>query len=140
MWRLTSVLFPDPPRELKGRRGLKIALRAVHVLCASILFGGYVFKAGIESLGPWILATLGSGLLILLLDLHETAAFLLQTRGLWVVTKLLLLGTLPWLGDLQVWILGGIVVVSVVSSHAPSKWRYFLVFGGGRVTGPVSKG
>ena len=38
---LKSVLFPDPPRNLPGRRGLKITLRAIDVLCAGALVDAY---------------------------------------------------------------------------------------------------
>lgn len=135
-----SWLFPDPPRELPGRRGLKIVLRAAHVLTAAGLLGAYLFEVP-DTLGaPWFHSTLLTGALLLLLDLHESAAFLLQVRGLVVVLKLLLVAALPWLGDLAAIALAAVVLVSVVSSHAPGRVRYSLLVGRSRITGSDSKG
>ena len=135
-----STLFPDPPRELHGRRGLKITLRAAHVLCAATLLGAYVFGVAEAHSEPWLLATVVTGLVILALDLHESAAFLLQVRGAVVLAKILALIALPWLEGYEAWVLGVVVVVSVLSSHASSSIRYRLLLGSGRVKGGVTKG
>jgi len=132
-----SFFFPEVPRAFPGRRGLKILLRATHVLCAGILVGGYVFGG---DAGPWLWATIVSGLAILLLDLHESAAFLLQLRGLIVVGKIATVGALPWFHGSEVWVFGALVVVSVLSSHAPASFRHRVVIGAGRIRGPVSRG
>ncbi len=84
---LLPILFPEQPRALPGRRGLKVALRAAHVLCAGILVGSYVFDAEAALKSSWTLATVASGMAILLLDLHESAAFLFQVRGLVVASS-----------------------------------------------------
>ncbi|HEX5138097.1 MAG TPA: hypothetical protein VFY93_14065 [Planctomycetota bacterium] len=123
-----SVLFPDTPRGFRGRRTLKIALRGVHVLCAALCLGAYAFDA--PGRGTWLLAAALSGVLILALDLHESAAFLFEVRGLVVAMKVLALAFLPSGGA---WLLGAVVLVSVVSSHAPSSLRHRLLVGRGRV-------
>ncbi len=135
-----STVFPDQPRDFPYRREVKIALRAAHVLCAGSLLGAYLF--GVESARsePWLLATIVSGLSIVALDLHESAAFLLQVRGVVVTAKILVLVALPWLGGYEAWFLGAVVVASVVSSHASSKVRYRMVVGRGRVKGSETKG
>jgi len=140
MRRLVALLFPDPPRAFPGRRGLKIVLRAVHVLCAGILVGAYLFAVDSAVRTDWLVGTLATGTLLLLLDLHETAAFLLQVRGVVLVGKLSALAALPWCGDAKPWVLGGIVLVSVVSSHAPGYVRHRVLAGAGRVTGATSQG
>jgi hypothetical protein len=124
---LREALFPDPPRDFRGRRGLKIALRAVHVLCAALCLGAYAFDA--PGRVPWLLAALATGGLILALDVHESAAFFLQVRGVVVVAKTLALALLPACGDGKTWLLGAIVVVSVLSSHAPGSVRHRVLFG-----------
>jgi len=134
-----EFLFPVPPRSFPGRRGLKIAFRASHVLCAGILTGAYLFDVGVELRGPWLTATIVTGFLILGLDLHESGVFLLQIRGMVVATKLVLLVTLPLFGR-PGWVLAALVLTSVVFSHAPSKVRYFVPFGGRRFTGARTKG
>ena len=134
---MKTLLFPDEPRDFRGRRALKILLRGVHVLCAGVLLGAYVFDAGA---GPWLWATIGTGTLILLLDLHETAAFVLQVRGLIVVTKIALVAALPWFRGSETLLLGVLLVGSVMSSHAPAKFRHRQIFGRGRVRGATSAG
>jgi hypothetical protein len=77
---------------------------------------------------------------MLLFDLYETGAFLLQVRGLVVLAKIVLLGALPLCGPAQGWILAALLGISVVSSHASSKVRYVMVFGRGRIKGAETKG
>ena len=134
---MKTLLFPNEPRDFRGRRALKILFRAFHVLCAGVLLGAYVFGA---DAGPWLWATIGTGMLILLLDLHETAAFVLQVRGLIVVTKIALVAALPWFHGSETWLLGVLLVGSVMSSHAPAKFRHRQIFGRGRVRGATSAG
>ena len=138
--RWVEFLFPHEPRTLPGRRWFKIALRAVHVVFACGFLGSFVFDGGLEARSPWSIGVASSGLAVLLLDLHESAAILLQVRGLVVAFKIALLIALPWLGAAQLWAVIAIVVVSVLSSHAPGKVRYQLVAGRGRIRGGDSMG
>jgi hypothetical protein len=85
-------------------------------------------------------AAVASGAMILLLDLHESGAFLLQVRGLVVLAKLGVLVALPHLGAYAGWVLAGVMLVSVVSSHASSKVRYFVVLRGSGIRGAKTKG
>ncbi len=137
---LAAWIFPEVPRDFPGRRGLKIFLRSFHVLLVAVLVGGSILEVETALLRAWLVGALASGLLIFLLDLHESGAFLLQVRGVVVLAKIGLLAALPWLGAWQPWVLGGLVVVSVLSSHAPSRVRYLAVAGGGRIRGARSKG
>ena len=90
--------------------------------------------------GGWLSGTILSGLAILLLDLHGSAVFLLQVRGLIVVIKITAVSVLPFLGSSAPWLLGSLVVVSVVSSHAPSRFRYFMLVGRGRIAPSEDRG
>ena len=123
---LSAWFFPREPRSFPGRRGLKILLRAAHVLCSGTFAAGYLFAAGAEPRAAWLTAAVTTGLLILLLDLHESGVFLLQLRGLIVLGKIVMLAAIPLLGTLAAWVLGALMVVSVVSSHAPSRFRYYV--------------
>ena len=135
-----GFLIPETPRAFPGRRGVKILLRSAHVLAAGVLCGAYVFGVGLPARTPWLIAAVVSGLLIVLLDLYESGAFLLQVRGLVVAVKIATLVALPWVSDYAGWVLAAIVVVSVLSSHAPAKIRYYVILGGGRITGAGSRG
>ena len=119
---------------------MKILLRATHVPCAGILTAAYLFDAGASSRTAWMVGTVVSGLLILLLDLHETGVFLLQVRGLVVLGKIVLLAMLPLLDAYRVPLLVGLLAISVLASHAPSGVRYYLVFGSDRFKGATTKG
>jgi hypothetical protein len=137
---LASWLFPDPPRDLPGRRALKIGLRAVHVVCVAGLAGACLFDVAPAHGAPWVRAALASGVVLLLLDLHESAVFVFQVRGIVVALKLLLLALLPAFGAGAKWVVVALVVVSVVSSHAPGRVRYRLWWGAGRLRATDSKG
>jgi hypothetical protein len=132
---MRTLLFPDPPRSFPGRRSLKIVLRGVHVVCAAFCLGAYAFDTA-ERL-PWLVAAIVSGLLIVALDLHESAAFLLEVRGLVVMGKVVALALLPAGGA---WLLAAIVFVSVVSSHAPSSVRHRVVLGRGSIRASGTRG
>jgi len=137
---MKRLLFPDPPRELPGRRFIKIIARAAHVLCAGVLLGAFVFSAASDARDPWLIATVLSGLFIVALDLHESAAFLCQVRGLIVAGKIAVVALLPAFGDATAQVLGAVVILSVISSHAPAGFRYRLLIGGGNIRGADSKG
>lgn len=131
---LARLLFPDPPRGFRCKRALEISLRSLHVLSAGLLVGAFAFGG---DAGPWLAATVATGLSIVALDCYESAAFLLQVRGALVLVKVAALVLLPLFHPHEAWVLGGLVLVSVLSSHAPGKVRYFLLVGRG---GLVSAG
>ena len=140
MGGLKSMVFPDEPRPLAARRFLKIVFRAVHVLFAGVYLGAFVFAATADARCAWGIGLAISGVLLLLLDLHESGAFLLQVRGLLVMIKIALLICLPLLHPHEACVLGSVVIVSVISSHAPSSVRYRVLFGGGKIKGASSSG
>jgi hypothetical protein len=135
-----SIFFPENPRHFPGQRWAKIILRALHVLAAGVYTGAWVFAVEDGIRLPWFFAALGSGLLLISIDLLETGVFLLQVRGIVVMVKLSLLFALPYLDGLEARILIGVVIASVISSHASSSFRYFLVWGRGRLKGACTKG
>ena len=133
-----DYLFPTPTRNFPGMRWVKILLRAIHVLFVAGLIGASMFAE--EESTPWFQGTLISGLAILFLDLYASAVFVLQVRGLIIFLKAGVLIFLTQLGDAAPWALCGLLLISVVSSHAPSKFRYFLLVGRGRLTPSTDKG
>jgi hypothetical protein len=137
---MERLLFPDPPRDFPCRRALKITLRAVHVLAAGVFTGGRILEAQPELQVPWLVATLITGGLVLALDLHESAAFLAQVRGLVVLGKLIALALILSIDGNHGWACGLLVAASVIFSHAPSSLRYFVLIGRGRIRGSTSRG
>jgi len=138
--RIFEILIPPEPRQFIGQRWIKVSARAAHVVLSGILIGAFVFHVEPATRWPWFLATLLSGLFMLCVDLYESGAFLLQMRGLVVFAKLALLALLPMFGEAGVWVLAGIGLFSVISSHAPSSFRYFLIWGRGRIKVAETKG
>jgi len=137
---LGRFLFPAEPRPLPGRRGLKIGFRALHALCAAFLLGAVAFEASPDTERLTLHCAVGTGVLLLLLDLHETGVFLVQVRGLVVLIKLSVVAALPWMAAGRVWALAAIFVLSVLSSHAPASVRYRVLIGGDSLRGSTSKG
>jgi len=135
-----ELLLPTEPRPLPGRRWTKIVLRAAHVVCAAGFLGALVFRVTPDVRWPWALAVACSGGLLLLLDLHESGAFFVQVRGVVVLAKIALLAALPCLAGYEAWIAGVLMAVSVISSHAPSRVRYRVLVGRGRIKGSESMG
>lgn len=134
------ILIPLEPRQYAGQRWIKMMVRSGHVVLSGVYLGALVFQVEAAARTPWFLATMLSGLLMICLDLYESGAFLLQLRGLVVGVKLLLLALIPTFGAAGVWVLAAIAFVSVISSHASARFRYFLIWGRGRIKGAETKG
>lgn len=88
----------------------------------------------------WLSHTASTGFLILALDFYQSAAFLLQVRGAVVLAKLFLLLWLFGSDEQRPGTLALLLVISVLSSHAPARLRYFLLVGRGRIHADESKG
>lgn len=134
------ILIPAEPRRYTGQRWVKMIARSTHVVLSGIYLGALVFQVEPATRGPWFLAALLSGFLMLCLDLYESGGFLLQLRGLVTAVKLLLLAFLPTFGTAGVWVLAGIAFISVISSHASASFRYYLIWGRGRIKAAETKG
>jgi hypothetical protein len=133
-------LIPPEPRRYPGQRWVKMSARSAHVALSGIYLGALVFQIEPALREPWFLAAMFSGLVMFCLDLVESGAFLLQLRGVVLVGKLLLLAFVPALGSVAVWLVAFVAFVSVISSHASSKFRYFLVWGRGRIKAAETRG
>jgi hypothetical protein len=77
---------------------------------------------------------------MLAIDVHETAAVLLQVRGVVVLVEIALFCLLPWLGAAAPAVRCAASVLATVSSHAPSAMRYRLLSGRGPLHGGSSRG
>jgi len=133
-------LIPPEPRHYTGQRWAKMLARSTHVVLAGIYLGAYVFQVEPATRGPWFLAAMLSGLLMVCLDLYESGGFLLQLRGQVTIGKLILLAFLPTFGAAGVWVLAVIAFGSVISSHATANFRYFLIWGRGKIKAAETKG
>ncbi len=126
-----SLLFPKIPRSFPFRRTVCIGLRTVHILASGVLLGGYIFAQPSAVLEPWLLATVISGILLLVTDLHASVAVLVEVRGIAVVCKAVLLALVPVFWDARIVLMVASLVIGAIVSHMPKRYRHrILLFRG----------
>ena len=135
-----SFLFPDPPRDFPGRRGVRMGLRALHVLGAGTLLAGHIFDLPRETLLPWLVAGVATGAVLLATDLHASLAFACEVRGLLVLIKIVLVAVVPFVWDVRVGFLVAALGIGVVGSHMSGRVRHRLLWMRGRVAVDERKG
>lgn len=126
-----EVLFPDPDRSFRGERGLRTALRTVHLASMGILLGGHFYNIPADQLRTALIWTAGSGLSFAALELFCSFHWLFQIRGLMTLAKILLLFLVPLFWQQRIWILLTVLVLGSVGSHLPTGFRYYSVLTGG---------
>jgi hypothetical protein len=111
-------------------RALRTTLRSLHVVAISAYYGGAVFAVPDERLGPALAAVLATGGAFMLFEIWRAPQWLHQLRGLCTFGKLALLALAVSLPDQRTLLLSAIVIIGVVVSHAPSRFRYFSPISG----------
>ena len=124
---LIRVLFPEVPRRIPYERAWNVALRTAHIAVTGILLGGHVFGAPEADLRSVLSLCLLTGAGLMALGIYPTCLWLFEGRGLMVLLKLLLLGSVPFFWQYRVPLLMVIVVVASVGSHMPSRFRHRVV-------------
>lgn len=118
------VLFPRVLRRFPYQRAIRITLRTLHILSASILLGGHLFNQPLDALYVWLYAAMTSGVLLLLTDLYASLTILFELRGMVAVLKIGLLLMVPFFWSQRVAILVLILIIAVVSSHMTGRLRH----------------
>lgn len=121
------VFFPVKRRFLPFQRELNITLRSIHILCFSVLVGGHFFQQPVDQLTPWLWATVGSGCLMIVIELSGSFSFLIEVRGISVVVKTLLLALVPYFWEERLWMFVAIIFIASVTSHMRGKYRHLSV-------------
>lgn len=124
--RLLTILFPDKPRYLPFRITIRIFFRSLHILSIGVLLGGHVFNQPTAILEPWLWASVITGSIILLTDLHSSFAILFELRGIAILLKITLLLLIPVFWEQRVAILVVILFIGAISSHLPKRYRHRL--------------
>jgi hypothetical protein len=124
--RFLSYCFPDEPRNLPFRRTIRILFRALHIMTAGILLGGHIFNQPVAVLEPWLWATVITGTIILLTDLHSSLAILFELRGIAILIKIALLLLIPVFWEQRITLLICILLIGAISSHLPKRYRHKL--------------
>jgi len=118
-------------RDFPGRRWLIVALRAVHLV--GLVGVGAALLAGQPLNGtPFLLALVGSGVAMLLLDLWAAPGYLAEVAGTAVLVKLALLAWFvldTWHRLPLFWL---VLVLSATIAHAPAWVRHHRLAGAAR--------
>ena len=126
-------------RAIPGMRALRMTVRSAHVVAVATYFGGHVYGISPERLGPALLAVLGTGAAFVLVEVVRAPAWMVQVRGAAALFKVgLMLGAVAW-PPLGIPLLALALVVGVVVSHMPGRYRYYS-FLHRRVVGHQDKG
>jgi hypothetical protein len=130
------LFFPDPPRQIPRHRGLGVAFRTVHLMTFGALLGGHLFDVEPSRLRSFLIATVASGLGLVVLELASTCAWLFMGKGVIVLFKLLVLLMVPVFWEYRVPLLLLTVAVASVGSHMPSRFRHRPVLPAMRLCAP----
>lgn len=138
--RIFHLLFPVTPRDFPLRRTVRTLLRALHILTASILIGGYFFNQPAMELEPWLWGTVISGMVILMTDMHASLAVLCEVRGIAVVIKTILLLLISVFWEQRITLLMSALIIGVIGSHMPKQFRHKLIFFDNRIVSDKRSG
>jgi hypothetical protein len=127
---LRSLLFPEPRRRFPHARAWNVGARTVHLAVTGTLLGGHVFGASAEALVPLLWGAIGSGAVMLGLELYTSLDWLTQVGGLVTVAKLAVLCVIPFAWSARVPLLLVVVGLAGVGSHMPGRFRHYsLLYG-----------
>lgn len=132
-------LDASPTRTISWMRTLRMTVRSAHVIAAAAYFGGHVYGVPPEQIVPAFVAVLGTGVAFVVLEVARAPVWMVQVRG---VAALLKVGLMLWA---QAWtplaipLLTVALVVGVVVSHMPGRYRYYSL-AHRRVVGHQDKG
>ena len=120
-------------------RALRTGLRTAHLLAFAALYGGHVYGVAAGELdGAWV-ATLVTGAALMGVDLVREPVFLVQVRGTATLIKIGLLAAVQAVPSAALPLLTLAAVIGAISSHMPSRYRYWSL-AHGRVVGSRDKG
>ncbi len=137
--RLRRDLVALEPRALAGERTLRTGLRCAHLAAFGAYYGGHLFAVAPERLGPALSAVLITGFAFALFEVWRSPLFAVQVRGAATALKVALLLASAGHEALRIPLLTLIVVIGGISSHMPSRYRYYSLLHG-RVVRSGEKG
>jgi len=113
-------------RGFLGARALGVTVRGLHIVAMGLLLGGVAAGGTYESLRSIIIAAIGSGVLLFLVDLGGRRLVLTRGSGAAMLLKLGLLGLGNVFPGRLSWYVAATFVASV-GAHMPKTWRHFSV-------------
>jgi len=114
-------------RPVPGVRAIRISLRTAHLAAFATLYGGHWHGVPPERLVTALVATLATGGALMALEIYRTPAWLTQVRGVATFVKIALVASVPLAWEARVGLLTAALVIGGVSSHMPSRFRYYSI-------------
>lgn len=108
-------------------RTLNVLVRTVHIAAMGVLLGGCAFKVPRHDLLPSLWLTVGSGVVLWMLEAGTHLLWFHQGRGLITLAKLGLFCTVPLFEDYSFHILVVVVVLASIGSHMRARLRYYSI-------------
>lgn len=93
-------------------------------MTAGVLLGGHIFNQSVAILEPWLWATVITGTIIFLTDLHSSLAIIFELRGIAIFFKIALLLLIPVFWEQRITLLVCILLIGAISSHLPKRYRH----------------
>lgn len=123
---ITQFLFPQVYRVFPYKRLILGILRALHILCLTVLVGGIYFQQSSDLLFIWVVGTIVTGIAMFLLELYASLILIFEVQSLAIIIKILLLSFLflVALSD-RIYVLMGLIIFSSLISHANRNIRHF---------------
>jgi hypothetical protein len=122
---LRERLAPRTPRTFRGARAVQIAARTVHIVAMALVLGGVAYSVPERAMVTAVALTLGSGMVLLGVDLWKSGAYLVQGNGVAVLLKLALLGLGQWFPAARIECYLIATAVASIGSHLPRTWRHW---------------
>lgn len=120
----TELVVTNP---LRHRRVWNVLFRTLHLVAFGLVLGGYAFDVAPERVTPALVATLATGFLLMMLEVHQDARWPFLGKGLFVLAKLALLLLTPLFPGARLPLLVAVVVLAGVGSHMPRRFRHYSV-------------
>ena len=124
------LLFPKPQRNFKGQRWVRISIRTLHIISMAFLLGGVAQGISFSELHLSLLATIGSGLLFVALELYCTFIWLFQLKAWVVILKMILMVAAGFSPQAALELFLAAIIIGSISSHMPGKYRYYSFWHG----------
>lgn len=123
----TEITTAASPRSFKGQRWVNIILRTLHLFGIAGSGAAFLYQLPSSDWLPYMILTVITGVLMMLLETWSYPAWLLQLRGLSMILKIIILVFGSWFFASPL-ILLCVILISGLIAHAPGKVRYYILF------------
>ena len=128
-----------PAHSFPGLRPLRTAIRAAHMVAVAAFYGGHVYGVSSGRLAVAVAAVVATGVAFVILEVLRAPVWVVQVRGLAVYVKAALMAAVSAGAPASVPLLTLALVIGVVASHMPARYRYYSLIHR-RVVGHQDKG